>query len=146
MVQLRQLQTPLPKHPCFNDYGERRKSPSPSCMVERGHSQGQKRMPCGKAQVPKSEILTDHALDPYCELCGEGVLEDAEHAFFHCPLFARERELAAGDNARITPDNIVATMLSSPFGWAAISKMASIIMKELRRRERSRREVNQPSD
>ncbi|KAM8702441.1 hypothetical protein ACLKA7_001772 [Drosophila subpalustris] len=87
-----------------------------------------------------------HALDPYCELCGEGVLEDAEHAFFHCPLFARERELAAGDNARITPDNIVATMLSSPFGWAAISKMASIIMKELRRRERSRREVNQPSD
>ncbi|KAL7736937.1 hypothetical protein ACLKA6_008802 [Drosophila palustris] len=82
-----------------------------------------------------------HSPDPYCELCGEGVLDDAEHAVFHCPLFAREREIAAGDNARLTPDNIVATMLSSVSGWTAISNMASIIMKELRRRERSRREA-----
>ncbi|KAL7724816.1 hypothetical protein ACLKA6_003665 [Drosophila palustris] len=82
-----------------------------------------------------------HSLDPYCELCGEGVLEDAEHAVFHCPLFARERKIAVGDNARLTPDNIVATMLSSVSGWTAISNMASIIMKELRRRERSRREA-----
>ncbi|KAL7725636.1 hypothetical protein ACLKA6_005695 [Drosophila palustris] len=82
-----------------------------------------------------------HSLDPYCELCGEGVLEDAEHAVFHCPLFAREWEIAVGDNARLTPDNIVATMLSSVSGWSAISNMASIIMKELRRRERSRREA-----
>ncbi|KAL7726805.1 hypothetical protein ACLKA6_001516 [Drosophila palustris] len=87
-----------------------------------------------------------HEQDPYCDHCGGDVIEDAEHSIFHCPLFTQERELAAGPNTPLTPGNLVATMIATEHGWAAISTMASIIMKELRRRERSRREHSQTSD
>ncbi|KAL7728024.1 hypothetical protein ACLKA6_017875 [Drosophila palustris] len=49
-----------------------------------------------------------------------------------------EREIGAGPNNSLPPGNLVATMLASEHGWAAISNMTSNIMKELRRRERSR--------
>ncbi|KAM8702448.1 hypothetical protein ACLKA7_001779 [Drosophila subpalustris] len=87
-----------------------------------------------------------HEQDPYCDHCGGDVIEDAEHSIFHCPLFTQERELAAGPNTPLTPGNLVATMIATEHGWAAISAMPSIIMKELRRRERSRREHSQTSD
>ncbi|KAM8702444.1 hypothetical protein ACLKA7_001775 [Drosophila subpalustris] len=96
---------------------------------------------------PRAETL-DRAqtwADPYCDHCGGDVIEDAEHSVFHCPLFTQERELAAGPNTPLTPGNLVATMIATEHGWAAISTMPSIIMKELRRRERSRREHSQTS-
>ncbi|KAL7723113.1 hypothetical protein ACLKA6_013858 [Drosophila palustris] len=81
-----------------------------------------------------------HERNPYCDSCGHDVIEDAEHVAFHCPSFGREREQALAPNTRLTPDNFVATLTESKEGWAAISRMAASIMKELRRRERLRRE------
>ncbi|KAL7724104.1 hypothetical protein ACLKA6_002442 [Drosophila palustris] len=72
--------------------------------------------------------------------------KDVEHSIFHCPLFVQEREIGAGPNNSLSPGNLVATMLALEHGWAAISNMASNIMKELRRRERSRREDSHTSD
>ncbi|KAL7725025.1 hypothetical protein ACLKA6_002988 [Drosophila palustris] len=58
--------------------------------------------------------------------------------FNQCLKEGTEREIGAGLNNSLPPGNLVATMLASEHGWAAISNMASNIMKELRRRERSR--------
>ncbi|KAL7725638.1 hypothetical protein ACLKA6_005697 [Drosophila palustris] len=81
-----------------------------------------------------------HERNPYCDSCGPDVIEDAEHVAFHCPSFGREREQALAPNTRLTPDNFVTILTASKEGWAAISRMAANIMKELRRREKLRRE------
>ncbi|KAL7298935.1 hypothetical protein TKK_0008036 [Trichogramma kaykai] len=65
--------------------------------------------------------------------------EDAEHVLFCCPRFARERESlwnAAGQP--LTPETVVAYMLSSYLGWAAVSSFASTIIKQLQIEERAR--------
>ncbi|CAB0041366.1 unnamed protein product [Trichogramma brassicae] len=65
--------------------------------------------------------------------------EDAEHVLFRCPRFARERESlwnAAGQP--LTSETVVAYMLSSHLGWAAVSSFASTVMKQLRIGERTR--------
>jgi len=82
----------------------------------------------------------NHERNPFCDHCGEGVIEDAEHVVFHCPLFRREREHSMAHNIPLTPDTIVGCMLESDIGWATIANMAAAIFKELRRRERNRRE------
>ncbi|XP_070144868.1 uncharacterized protein [Drosophila kikkawai] len=81
-----------------------------------------------------------HEGDPYCDYCGSAFTEDAEHAFFVCPLFSAERAaLEAAMNCRLTPDNLVCCMMETPSKWDAVAEMAASVMRELRRREQTRR-------
>ncbi|KAL7725925.1 hypothetical protein ACLKA6_000691 [Drosophila palustris] len=79
-----------------------------------------------------------HAEDPFCDHCGHGIIEDAEHSIFLCPLFGRERGMSAIGRLHLTPDNLVAHMLAEESTWTDISNLAAHIMKDLRRRERLR--------
>ncbi|KAH8304814.1 hypothetical protein KR059_009908 [Drosophila kikkawai] len=81
-----------------------------------------------------------HEDDPYCDYCGSDFTEDAEHAFFVCPLSSAKRAaLEAAMNCRLTPDNLVGCMLETPSKWNAAAEMAATVMRELRRREHTRR-------
>ncbi|KAM8706168.1 hypothetical protein ACLKA7_010449 [Drosophila subpalustris] len=79
-----------------------------------------------------------HADSPYCDHCRGEVVEDAEHAFFECPLFDSTRRMMMLDHHQLSADNIVDHMLRKEENWNAVGRMAAAIMKELRRRERSR--------
>ncbi|KAL7723066.1 hypothetical protein ACLKA6_018416, partial [Drosophila palustris] len=79
-----------------------------------------------------------HAADPFCEHCGQDVIEDAEHSFFECPLFERDRRLSAVGRQQLTPDNLIAHMLADEATWRSISNLAALVIKELRRMERLR--------
>ncbi|XP_070851553.1 uncharacterized protein [Drosophila suzukii] len=82
----------------------------------------------------------NHEPNPYCDHCGTGSIEDAEHALFICPLFVRYRaEAETTTVCNLTADNVISCMLESQSKWDAIANMAAGILKELRRRERSRR-------
>ncbi|KAL7726809.1 hypothetical protein ACLKA6_001520 [Drosophila palustris] len=88
-----------------------------------------------------SRVLTnieEHAADPFCEHCGQGVVEDAEHSIFMCPLFSEERAQSELGRLNLTPENLVAHMIADEAVWMSISNLVSHIMKELRRRERQR--------
>ncbi|XP_070142107.1 uncharacterized protein [Drosophila kikkawai] len=81
-----------------------------------------------------------HEADPSCDYCGGASVADAEHAFFECPLFRAEREAAeATTNRRLTPETIIGCMLETPSNWDAVTDMAATVMRELRRREQTRR-------
>ncbi|XP_070143424.1 uncharacterized protein [Drosophila kikkawai] len=81
-----------------------------------------------------------HEADPSCDYCGGASVEDAEHAFFECPLFSAEREAAESTtNRRLTPETIIGCMLETPSNWDAVTDMAATVMRELRRREQTRR-------
>ncbi|XP_070067075.1 uncharacterized protein [Drosophila virilis] len=84
----------------------------------------------------------NHEDDPFCEHCGHGVIEDAEHALFYCPLYRRERDKATAVRNDLSPENLVAQMVATENGWTAVANMASAIMKELRRQERIRRGID----
>nr|XP_041632504.1 uncharacterized protein LOC121502829 [Drosophila kikkawai] len=57
-----------------------------------------------------------------------------------CPLFRAEREAAeATTNRRLTPETIIGCMLETPSNWDAVTDMAATVMRELRRREQTRR-------
>jgi len=79
-----------------------------------------------------------HADSPYCDHCRAEVVDNAEHAFFVCPLFDPLRSRMSSNGHQLSPDNIVDHMLQTEENWNAVRLMASTIMKELRRRERSR--------
>ncbi|KAL7732701.1 hypothetical protein ACLKA6_005853 [Drosophila palustris] len=79
-----------------------------------------------------------HAESPYCDHCLGEVVDDAEHAFFECPLFDPLRRRMRADGHQLTADNIVDHMLKNEENWNAVGWMAATIMRELRRRERSR--------
>jgi len=82
----------------------------------------------------------NHEPNPYCDHCGTGSIEDAKHALFICPLFVRYRaEAETTTVCNLTADNVISCMLESQSKWDAIANMAAGILKELRRRERSRR-------
>jgi len=71
---------------------------------------------------------------------GTGSIEDAEHALFICPLYARYRaEAETTTVCNLTADNVISCMLENQSKWDAIANMAAGILKEVRRRERSRR-------
>lgn len=53
-----------------------------------------------------------HAADPFCEHCGQGVVEDAEHSIFMCPLFSEERAQSELGRLYLTPENLVAHMIA----------------------------------
>ncbi|KRF85672.1 uncharacterized protein Dvir_GJ25635 [Drosophila virilis] len=74
--------------------------------------------------------------------CGYGVIEDAEHALFYCPLYSRERDKATAGRNDLSPENLVARMVATENGWTAVANMASAIMKELQRQERIRRGID----
>ncbi|KAH8403566.1 hypothetical protein KR215_004176, partial [Drosophila sulfurigaster] len=81
-----------------------------------------------------------HEADPLCPRCGIGYPEDAEHVFFNCPRFRRERERVERKYGEsVTPSNLVYHMLANMDNWEAADEMANAVMKELRRDERSRR-------
>ncbi|XP_060665572.1 uncharacterized protein LOC132797816 [Drosophila nasuta] len=81
-----------------------------------------------------------HEADPLCPRCGIGYPEDAEHVFFNCPRFRRERESVERKYGEpVTPSNLVYHMLANMDNWEAADEMANAVMKELRREERSRR-------
>ncbi|KAM8702012.1 hypothetical protein ACLKA7_000213 [Drosophila subpalustris] len=80
----------------------------------------------------------NHAEDPFCDHCGQGIIEDAEHSFFFCPLFGRERGMSAIGRLHLTPDNLVAHMLAEESTCTDISNLAAHILKDLRLRERLR--------
>ncbi|XP_070067099.1 uncharacterized protein [Drosophila virilis] len=84
----------------------------------------------------------NHKDDPFCEHCGHGVIEDAEHALFYCPLYRRERDKATAGRNDLSPENLVARMVETENGWTAVANMPSAIMKELRRQERIRRGID----
>ncbi|KAL7726430.1 hypothetical protein ACLKA6_004570 [Drosophila palustris] len=74
---------------------------------------------------------------PHAEHPGSLILQDDEIVATNSEevliTTAKEREIGAGPNNSLSPGNLVATMLASEHGFAAISNMASNIMKELRR-------------
>lgn len=74
-----------------------------------------------------------------CEQCGFQP-DDAEHGFFHCPAWENWRRSACAeiDVEELTPDNLVATMLSSPLSWNVVSKLMSRIMMTREEAERAR--------
>ncbi|KAL7740919.1 hypothetical protein ACLKA6_014079 [Drosophila palustris] len=90
------------------------------------------------AKATGPDEIPNHAADPFCEHCGQGFVEDAEHSIFMCPLFTEERSLSAIGTLHLTPDNLVANMIADETVWTSISNLVSSIMKELRRRERLR--------
>jgi len=63
-----------------------------------------------------------HEPNPYCDHCGTGSIEDAEHALFICPLYDRNRAEAENQSK-----------------WDVIANMAAGILMDLKHRERSRR-------
>ncbi|GBP93379.1 Retrovirus-related Pol polyprotein from type-1 retrotransposable element R1 2 [Eumeta japonica] len=77
-----------------------------------------------------------HDDSPECPSC-PGVNEDAEHAFFECPLFSQKREiLKMVLNQNIQPETIVDTMLSSEASWNTTSTFAGspIDLRSIERR------------
>lgn len=69
---------------------------------------------------------------PYCPCCGE-VQEDAEHVFFCCPRFTEHRNyLERILDVRITPENLIESMLSSIEAWNAVTEYAENVIKLLR--------------
>ncbi|KAM8719245.1 hypothetical protein ACLKA7_011887 [Drosophila subpalustris] len=70
-----------------------------------------------------------HAADPFCEHCGQDVIEE-------CQLFERDRRLSAVGRQQLTPDNLIAHMLADEATWRSISNLAALVIKELRRMER----------
>ncbi|KAM8702194.1 hypothetical protein ACLKA7_001886 [Drosophila subpalustris] len=85
---------------------------------------------CFKSYLHRFNHAEDH--------CGQGTIEDAEHFFFFCPLFGRERGMSAIGRLHLTPDNLVVHMLAEESTWTDISNLAAHILKDLRRRERLR--------
>lgn len=80
-----------------------------------------------------------HDDTPDCT-AGCGVPEDAEHAFFRCPRFLTERQkLEETLDGAFAPDNVVEYMLTSEQNWTAVSNYATVVLKELRRKEQERR-------
>jgi len=81
-----------------------------------------------------------HEPNHYCDHCGTGSIEDAEHAPFSCPLYGSSRaEAKPTTDCNLTADNVISCMLENQSKWDAIANMAAGILKDLRRRERSRR-------
>lgn len=81
-----------------------------------------------------------HTDTPDCPVCKD-TQEDVEHIFFQCPRFENtRRELSVVLGQRPTPENITELMLDSKEGWNAVSHMATVVLKELRRLERAREE------
>lgn len=76
-----------------------------------------------------------------CEQCGRSP-DDAEHAFFFCDAWENWRRQACAEMnvAELTPDNIVETMLSSPFRWGHTSKLITRVMMAREKEERTRQE------
>jgi len=81
-----------------------------------------------------------HEPNPFCDHCGTGSIEDAEHALFICPLYARNRaEAETITDCNLTAEIVISCMLENQCKWDAIANMAAGILKDLRCRERSRR-------
>ncbi|XP_015122066.1 uncharacterized protein LOC107044633 [Diachasma alloeum] len=79
-----------------------------------------------------------HEDSPKCPTCAE-VDENAEHVFFTCPRFSDIRDTGETELGRkVSPENLVETMLSSQTAWDATSNFAAEVMKELRNEERTR--------
>ncbi|KAH8361318.1 hypothetical protein KR084_003797 [Drosophila pseudotakahashii] len=84
-----------------------------------------------------------HEPSPCCDHCGTASIEDAEHALFICPIYARNRAEAESKTERfLTVDNVINCMLENQRNWDAVANMAAGILKDLRLREQSRR--NEP--
>lgn len=64
-------------------------------------------------------------------------MDSAEHAFFECPVFSTTCRISP-DDIQLNADNVIKYMLENQENWNAVKMMAAVIMKELRRREKSR--------
>ncbi|KAM8702460.1 hypothetical protein ACLKA7_001791 [Drosophila subpalustris] len=60
-----------------------------------------------------------HAESPYCDHCRGDVVDDAEHAFFECPLFESLRRRMWIDGHQLIADNIIDYMLQKEENWSA---------------------------
>lgn len=79
-----------------------------------------------------------HDDSPECP-AGCGVVENAEHVFFECPRYGRERRKLEGAlKATPKPETLVG-MMASEGNWSAASEFATTIMKQLRTEELGRR-------
>lgn len=80
-----------------------------------------------------------HDDSPYCKVC-KNVVEDPEHAIFHCPRFNSERaEMQAKSGASLNPENIIEEMLRSTEVWDAVCEMVTYVQRALRRLEAERK-------
>jgi len=71
-------------------------------------------------------------------------MDDAEHAFFGCDRWERQRrqvEECTGED--FNPQSVVQMMLKSPLNWAAVDRFVDhvLTLREKEERERQRRPV-----
>ncbi|KAL7290022.1 hypothetical protein TKK_0015751 [Trichogramma kaykai] len=85
---------------------------------------------CPGMATRKAITSHDNTLSALCPAC-PSTIEDAEHVFFHCPRFYRER-LQQVLQEVIEPDNIVRLMLETASNWMAVASFAQSVISRLR--------------
>lgn len=87
---------------------------------------------CFRAQLKRFNCCTSDQ----CYYCQER--DDVEHTVFKCPRWVRYRSELVQQLGEVTPENIVAMMLSSKMGWRMVEDFARKVIteKEIEERER----------
>ncbi|CAI6354337.1 unnamed protein product [Macrosiphum euphorbiae] len=79
--------------------------------------------------------------DPMCVDC-QAPVDDAEHAFFMCDRWWRQRsDLERNIRRKFTPESAVRSMLESSTNWSAVDSYVNLVLaaREEEERERQRR-------
>ncbi|CAH0386630.1 unnamed protein product [Bemisia tabaci] len=69
--------------------------------------------------------------DPFCPMCKNLTIDDAEHTFFHCESFKLLRNsLQSKLNVSITPENIIEQMINTKKNWYLIQYYITEVLKQ----------------
>uniref|UniRef100_A0ABD2WU52 Reverse transcriptase zinc-binding domain-containing protein n=1 Tax=Trichogramma kaykai TaxID=54128 RepID=A0ABD2WU52_9HYME len=81
----------------------------------------------------------DYNQSAQCPVCPSSI-ENAEHVFYHCPRFSKERErLHSLLHEVMTPENTTRLMLVNEPNWLAVASFAYSVVTRLRDEETDRR-------
>lgn len=70
--------------------------------------------------------------EPSC-IYGDADIDDAEHTFFYCEKWFRQRTAAEMITGRLSAENIVSKMLENEESWNAVARFTESILKAKKR-------------
>ncbi|KAL7290331.1 hypothetical protein TKK_0016027 [Trichogramma kaykai] len=81
----------------------------------------------------------DYNQSAQCSVCPSSI-ENAEHVFYHCPRFSKERERLHSLLLEVmTQENTTRLVLASESNWLAVASFAYSVVTRLRDEETDRR-------
>jgi len=81
--------------------------------------------------------------DPMCVDC-QAPVDDAEHAFFVCDRWRRQRsDLETNIRRKFTPESAVRSMLESSTNWSAVDSYVNLVLAARKEEERERQRERQ---